>query len=167
MKVLFKNTTQYTKENCNQFIEFHQKKYGKKELMKILIAGIAILYIVIFNIIYKNWMLILGIIALGAILYLINRAQAEKQSKKKNKIKVFTFYFYDRYIKIKYKREFERLAYFRLHKIFETDKYFYLYLDEKSSLILDKEGFEVGTAAEFSQFIKGKCPLKFSRQEKH
>ena len=165
MKVLFKNTTKYTKENCNQFLQFHQNKYGKKELAKV--AGITILYIVIFNIVYKNWIFLLSALAVGVVLYFVNRLQTEKRSKKKNKVKVFTFYFYDRYMKVKYKKEFERLPYFRLHKIFETNQYFYLYLDEKSSFILDKAGFEVGTAAEFSKFIKAKCPLKYSKQDKH
>ena len=156
MKVLFKNTTKYTKENCNQFLQFHQNKYGKKELAKLAVAGIAILYIVIFNIVYKNWIFLLSALAVGVVLYFVNRLQTEKRSKKKNKVKVFTFYFYDRYMKVKYKKEFERLPYFRLHKIFET-----------SSFILDKAGFEVGTAAEFSKFIKAKCPLKYSKQDKH
>ena len=48
MKVLFKNTTKYTKENCNNFIEFHKKKYGKKELFKMVLVFLLVLYIIIF-----------------------------------------------------------------------------------------------------------------------
>ena len=30
MKILFKNTTQYTKEKYNDLVEFHKEKYGRK-----------------------------------------------------------------------------------------------------------------------------------------
>lgn len=163
MKVLFKNTTKYTKENCDSFLEFHTNKYGKRELLKVGLIGICILYIFIFNIIYKNWLLVLGAIFLAGIIYLIEKNKSAKQKKSRKKVKEFTFYFYEKHIKIKYRREFERLKYFQIHKVFETDKYFFIYLDEKSSLILNKEGFEIGTAKGFSKFIKGKCPLKYKR----
>lgn len=167
MKVLFKNTTKYTKENCNNFLEFHTNKYGKKELLKMILFGICILYILIFNIVYKNWLLVLGAILLGLIVYLIEKNKSEKQAKGKKKVKEFTFYFYEKHIKIKHRREFERLKYFQLHKIFETDEYFFLYLDDKKSLILSKDGFEVGTPKEFSKFIKNKCPLKYKNEDKY
>lgn len=166
MKILFKNTTKYTEENCNNFIEFHSNKYGKKELLKMIVFGICIIYMVVFNIIYKNWLLIFGAIAILAILYLVRIRKSEKKRKRTKKLKEFTFCFYENYIKIKCKRQFERLTYFSLHKVFETDKYFFLYLDEKSSLILSKEGFEIGTARGFSKFIKSKCPLKYTNENK-
>ena len=102
MKVLFKNTTKYTKENCNNFLEFHTNKYGKKELLKMILFGICILYILIFNIVYKNWLLVLGAILLGLIVYLIEKNKSEKQAKNKKKVKEFTFYFYEKHIKIKF-----------------------------------------------------------------
>lgn len=166
MRVLFKNVTKYTKENCNNFEKFHIHKYGKKELLKAMLLGICMLYIIIINIMYKNWLLILGIIAVLGIIYLIEKNKLEQKEKNKKKSKEFTFYFYEKHIKIKYKREYERLKYFQFHKIFETDKYFFLYLDEKSSLILSKEGFEIGTPKAFSKFIKGKCPFKYKKIEK-
>ena len=51
MKVLFKNTTKYTKENTNNFVEFHTNKFGTKELIKLILIGICVLYILLFNII--------------------------------------------------------------------------------------------------------------------
>ena len=164
MKILFKNTTQYTKENCNQFIEFNTKKYGKRDFIKMALLTICIAYILIFNLIHKNWLFIIIALLLGIIFYLFYQNQLQKKEKSKKKVKEFTFFFYERYIKIKYKRQFERLSYFSLYKIFETKQYFYLYLDEKSSLILDKKGFSIGTAEGFSKFIKEKCPFKFSKE---
>lgn len=166
MKILFKNTTKYTKENCDNFVEFHSNKYGKKELLRLILMGICIMYILVFNMVYRNWIFVLGSFFLGIIIYLIEKNKAEKREKKKERVKEFTFYFYEKHIKIKYKRNFERLKYFQLHKIFETDEYFFLYLDEKQSLILSKSGFEVGTARGFSKFIKNKCPFKYRNEDK-
>lgn len=162
--LLFKNTTKYTKENCNFFLEFHRKKYGTKELIKLILIGILIFYILVLNIIYHNWLLLLGIVLCGMIIFFIQKYIYQKQHQEKKKIKIFTFFFYDNYMKIKYKKNFERYAYFKLHKIFETEKYFYLYTDETSSFILKKDGFTVGTPEDFAQFIKSKCPFKYSKQ---
>ena len=142
MKILFKNTTKYTKENTNSLVEFHANKYGKREFIKTILYAVAFMYILIFNIICKNWFLVLGAILLSIIIYFIEKN-----------------------IKIKCRRQFERLKYFQLHKIFETEEFFFLYLDEKNSLILSKEGFEVGTAKGFSKFIKNKCPFKYRIEE--
>ena len=81
------------------------------------------------------------------------------------KQKEFTFYFYKSYIKVKCGRKFDRLKYFELHKIFETKEYFFLYTDEEHSLIISKDGFEIGTAKQFAEFIKRKCPLKYKKEK--
>lgn len=166
MKVLFKNTTKYDKENCNNFVNFHSNKYGKKELVKFIIMAIVFIYILIFNIIYKNWYFFcVGAIVI-TLIYLINKKRNTKQKKTKKKIKQYTFYFYDRYIKIRYRRQFDRMLYFQIKKIFETEENFFLYTDDKHSLILDKDGFEIGSVEEFSKFIKKKCPFKYNNENK-
>lgn len=164
MKILFKNTTKYDKENCNNFIMFHNNKYGKKELIQGILIALFAVYALIFNILYKNWSFIIILLLLCALVYLINKYKSEKNRKKKEKEKVkeFTFYFYEKYIKIKYKRQFERVRFFEIKKVFETNENFFLYMDQKSSLILDKEGFSMGTPKEFSQFIRRKCPLRYN-----
>jgi len=165
MKVLFRNKTKYNKENCDNFINFHANKYGIKELIKYIVAVIFIIYIIIFNIVYKNWYLIIGAILIGIIIHFINIKKEEKVKKERKKIKEYTFYFYERYIKIKYRKQFERMLYLNITKVFETDDNFFLYTDSKHSIILDKDGFEIGTAKEFSEFIKRKCPLRYSNQK--
>lgn len=167
MKILFKNTTKYNKENRDNFMNFHLNKYGKKELIRAILILIAITYIVIFNIINFNWKLLLILVLIGILLYFINKQlqMKIKEKNKKQKNKEYTFFFYERYIKIRFRRQFERMNYFELKKIYETDENFFLYVDEKNSLILDKDGFSIGTAKEFSDFIKRKCPFKYSNQE--
>ena len=163
MKILFKNTTKYDRENRDNFTNFHNKKYGKKELFRYTLMLIGALYIIFFNIMHNNWFFLLILTVLLMVIYLLNKQiiQKEKDKNKKQKNKEFTFFFYERYIKIKYMRQFDRINYFELNKIFETQENFFLYTDDKHSLILDKEGFEIGTSKEFSKFIKRKCPFKY------
>ena len=167
MKIIFKNNTKYTKERFNAFIEFHRNKYGKKIIFKGLLLVLSIIYIIILNIIYCNWKVILFILAILGFIYLLNNVNLCKQTKKNKKVvknqKEFTFYFYEKFIKIKCGRKFDRLKYFEIYRVFETKDYFFLYTDEKHSLIISKEGFEIGTARGFSTFIKKKCLLKYRK----
>ena len=167
MKILFKNTTKYDKENRENFINFHKDKYGKKELRYAILIMIAILYMAIFLIISLKWKSLLFLVPIGALIYFINKCanNKKKNKNKKQKNKEFTFYFYERYIKIKAKRQFERMTYFEIKKVFETNENFFLYTDDKKSMILDKEGFEIGTSKGFAEFIKKKCPLRYRKEE--
>lgn len=169
MKILFKNNTKYTKQNYNAFIEFHRNKYGKKALLKLIVLALCLLYIIVFNIIQKNWKLIIGFLVVGAIAYLLNNFKIQKQSTNNKKIinkqKAFTFYFYEKHIKIKCGRKFDRLKYFEIHRVFETETHFFLYTDEEHSLIISKEGFEIGTSEDFANFIKKKCLLKYKKEK--
>jgi len=167
MKVLFKNTTKYDKENRENFSNFHQKKYGKKELINAILISIPILYIVLYNIINLNWIGFIILVVLGVLVYLIKKLTVKKSKakNKKQKNKEFTFYFYERHIKIRAKRQFERMTYFEIKKIFETDENFFLYIDDKHSMILDKEGFEIGNEKDFAEFIKKKCPFRYRNEE--
>lgn len=170
MKILFKNTTQYTKEKYNDLVEFHKEKYGRKIVFRIIALMLCFIYIVTFNIINKNWILLLVVAGIIIILYIIKNYKEKKQTQKRNKAinkkKEFTFIFYKRYIKLKYARKYDIIPYFKIYKIFETKEYFYIYTDENHSLILSKDGFEIGTPRKFTEFIKKKCPLKY-RNEKN
>ena len=167
MKVLFKNITKYDKENRENLINFHTSKYGKKELIKFVLMTIVFIYVFIFNLIYKNWYSILMLLLLTMIMYLVYKIKEKKENKRnKNIIKEYTFGFYEKYIKIRYRRQYQKIIYLNIKKIFETDKNFFLYTDDTHSLILDKEGFVIGTPEEFSEFIKKKCPFKYRNETK-
>lgn len=168
MKILFKNTTEYNKENYNDFVKFHQEKFGMKTLIKIGIIFLCFLYIIIMNLIYKNLKVIGIVLIAGVIFYGLYKLQVTEQIKDRKKNiknkKKFTFYFYENYIKIKCGRKFQRIIYLELYKIFQTDENFLLYTDENHSLIISKSGFEIGTPNEFDLFIKKKCPLKYKKK---
>ena len=167
MKVLFKNTTEYNRENYNEFVKFHQNKFGTKTIIKISLIGLCLMYILIMNLINKNFKTVLIFIIIGAIAYVINKLYVSEQieDRKKNikSKKKFTFFFYENFIKVKCGRKFERIMYLELYKIFQNEEYFFLYTDENHSLIMSKSGFEVGTSETFNLFIKKKCPLKYKK----
>lgn len=167
MKILFKNTTKYDKENRENFVNFHKHKYGTKELINGILLVAAISYIIIFNLMNINWYSLLIFVPLCILIYFINKyvTKKNKQKKNKQKNKEFSFFFYERHMKIKCKRQFERMTYFEIKKIFETDENFFLYTDDTHSLILDKDGFEIGNEKDFAEFIKRKCPFKYRNQE--
>ena len=167
MKILFKNTTKYDKENRENFTNFHRDKYGRRELVRGILTVICIIYILVFNIMNSNWKVLLILTLIGVGFYFINKyvLEQKKEKNKKQKNKEFSFFFYERHIKIKCKRQFERMTYFEIKKIFETDENFFLYTDDNHSLILDKDGFEIGNEKDFAEFIKKKCPFKYRNQE--
>lgn len=79
MKILFKNTTKYDKENRDNFTNFHQNKYGKRELIGAILMAIAIMYILIFNIINSNWKFLLILIPIVIAFYFINKYVVEQR----------------------------------------------------------------------------------------
>lgn len=167
MEPLFKNVTKYTANNYKEFAEFHNNKYSFSHNVYTLVMSILLLYCVIINIKNKDILLILLFLLL-LILFLVwrlyipnKRYQKMKEKYKNNKTAEFEFSFYKHYFTINKKT----LYYFKLFKIFETNDYFYLYVDEDNAALVSKKGFEIGSADEFSNFIKKKCLLKYSRQD--
>ena len=124
MKILFKNTTEYSRENYNEFIKFHTEKFGTKTLIKYGIIGLCLLYILISNLTNKNWkfigiFLIIGLVVYGLSKLMITSQTEERKKIMKNKKKI-TFFFYENYIKVKCGRNFERVGYFELYKIYKN-----------------------------------------------
>lgn len=55
--------------------------------------------------------------------------------------KIFTFKFYDKYFEILDDLQYSKLKYYDIHKVYETNNFFYIYIDKTPSLILKKENF--------------------------
>ncbi len=171
-KLLFKNATKYSKKLYDEFTRFHNSKNSLSYEVFTIFILILLIYCVITTI--KAKMALLSILFIIVFIVFIGYRLFnpiylyKKESKKKaiTKEKTFNFYFYDTYFKIRDNLNFDKVSYLRLHKVYETEKYFYLYLTKKYSFIIDKTGFTQGTPEEFSNFIKSKVWLKYSRYEK-
>ena len=168
MKPLFKNITKYNSKIYNQFIQFHGKKFSFSYNAYNIIMFILLLYCIILNIIEKNLIFILLFVALTVFLFLLRiycptkRHEKAKSEYAGNKEKAYTFSFYKNYFTIGEKFVY----YFKLYRIFETDHYFYLYIDDENAVLLSKNGFKIGSSEDFSKFIKKKCFLKYRKKVK-
>lgn len=167
MKPLFKNITKYTKKSYDEFLIFHKNKYGLRYIILTSIITALIIYCSISSFISKQYVLglvfILLIIAfleyrIYLPIYRYKNAFKKKNEKDKN---VFTFSFYNNYFKI----DNEKIYYFSLHKIFETEDFFYLYITKENAALVNKKGFKIGNPDSFSEFIKKKCKFKYYKED--
>ena len=167
MKPLFRNITIYNKKNYDQFVEFHRKKYNLSYNLYTLIMSLLLLYCIVFNIQQQSFklltlFLVLLIVWIVVRVYIpVKRYQKNKTKFSKNQSASFTFDFYKYYFTIGKKT----IYYFKLYKVFETEEYFYLYINEDFAALVNKKGFKVGNANDFSDFIKKKCLFKYSKQK--
>ena len=167
MKLLFKNTTTYSKHIYDDFLSFYSIKLSFKYHLFSFVISMLILFLIILYV--QNHYYELAVIFCACltsfILYRyfhpIEEVNQDYHSDKITKEQSFTFLFYDHYFKINTKRQYSIVYYRKLYKIFETDTFFYLYLDNRHSFLLDKSGFKKGTPLDFRNFIKKKCPFKY------
>lgn len=168
MEIKFKNITKCTASLYNQFLEFHNKKYKVRNILTVVTILIAVLYMIIFNIKYKNYSIVILVIAFTFLGFFIREKYQKKVVKKELKSqkikeeKQVEFYFYNKYyfvVKMNKKRQLVR--YFKIYRINSDEKNFYLYTDKTHAFIVSKEGFIKGTAKEFDKFMAKKFKLKY------
>lgn len=168
MQPIFKNVTKYNKKNYDQFVEFHNNKYGFSYNIYTIIMTILLVYCITFNVFQKD--LPMAILFLGLlVLFLLFRiylpvCKYQNTQEKYTNIKQndITFSFYKYYFTVNTKTVY----YFKLYRVFETEDYFYLYIDDENAAAVNKNGFKIGTSEEFTKFIKKKCLFKYSKQTK-
>ena len=152
MKVLFKNRTKYTKQVYDTFLQFHNQKYGSSYIFYTALVTILIFFC-------------LGMNLIAFLLYRFIHPKKEiKKELKTDKIqkeKEFQFRFFEKNIEIVDKLELSKVKYFNIKHIYETDNYFYLYIDRNHAFLLDKTKFVIGNCEDFKTFIKHKCPFRF------
>ena len=84
--------------------------------------------------------------------------KTEKQYKEKQEIQC-KYSFYKWYFTLNDKTFY----YFKLYKVFETDDYFYFYINDERASLVNKKSFKSGNVEDFRKFIKKKCMLKYSK----
>lgn len=167
MNLLFKNVTKYSKTIYDDFLKFHTKKFSFRYHLFSLAISMIFLFFIMLHISYHHYGLAIIFCAcltsfiLWRYFHPIEEVQEDYNSDKVTKEYAFTFSFYNKYFKVYSKRQYSVIHYADLYKIFETDTFFYLYLDSRHSLLLNKSGFKKGTPIEFRNFIKKKCPFKY------
>ena len=89
----------------------------------------------------------------------MKRFEKTQKQYKENKITNCSYSFYKWYFTL----NDQTIYYFKLYKVFETNDYFYLYVNDESAALVSKNGFKIGSAETFSEFIRKKCFFKYSK----
>ena len=172
MKILFKNKTKYNTQTYRNFLEFHQRIYGTRYRIIILCAIMVILFLVIMQLTYKKITLAVGIILVVILAFLIelkhnaDTVKNELDSKKIKNEDIFSFIFYDKWIKIRENNDLNKIyymKYYKIRRVYETNDYIYIYINKTHALVLNKSYFVIGTAENFSEFIKRKCIFRYKK----
>lgn len=167
MKPLFENKTTLSKNIYIELLNFQQKKFGWK--YTVYTAIFFLLFILLISFLFAN-----HYFAHGFIIFILfscfltyqfiqptHKNSKEFHSDKVQNNLVNTYSFYEKYFVVKNKMGKDKISYYKLYRVFETENYFYLYLDKINILVLDKSGFLLGTTQDFKKFIKRKMWLKF------
>ena len=160
MKVLFKNKTQYTKKAYQEYLNFHQNKYGLRYQFITIVFILLLSFCLILNIKYKNY-LTSFLIFICLIIFIYHQffhpqkvVKKEIKTDKFENEEFFTFTFYEKYFIITNKHIKQKLKYRHLVKVFETNDFFYLYVNKDHAFLLNKSSFSVGDTTKFLKFLK-------------
>ncbi len=168
MEKLFENKTPYTYEEYLKLNKFHFSK-SKKVYNILIIACIILIYsISIFMLIVGSKILepILYIIfatALGGIIKVIPYVATKSITKTDSFINNVTNdeVFYDEYLINKTEQSELKVLYNQVFKAYETKTHFYIYVNKRAAMIVNKENFILGNVDEFRKFLNNKLDNKF------
>ena len=172
LKILFENTTKYSKYVYDKYLEFHNKQYSFTYLCYTLLVISFILFSLIIQIKYNNLNIAiilccgLTFFVLWRFLHPVYEISKEYKSEKIKKEKEFTFKFYDKFFTVEDDKQYSKIKYYKLYKVFEVSDFFYLYIDKKHAFLIDKSKFKNSNSTVFSSFIKKKCWWCFKNQIK-
>lgn len=166
-KLLFKNSTQYSKKLYDDFTHFHNEKNSMSYEIFTVFILILLIYCIFATINARlvplaiTFIVVLVIFICYRLFVPIYTYKKESNKKSITKELTFKFYFYDTYFKVRDNLDYDKINYLKLYKVYETNNYFYLYLRKNYSFILDKKSFFLGTSEEFSSFIKNKIKFRY------
>ena len=165
MEILFKNKTKYTKEMYQKYLQFHQDKFGMKYEFITILTILLLSYCFIINLKYSNYytafifIIFLILLYIYRFFYPTKKIKKELKTEKFEKEKEFTFTFYDKFFIISNKKDSEKIKYYKLYRIYETEEFFYIYIDKNHAFLLDKSSFSKGDTSKFLKFLKKKINL--------
>ena len=169
MNILFENKTKYTKDVYATFLEFHNKKYHFSYLAyNIIIIGL-VLFCIALQVRYHNltvaifFCFILTGFFIWRYLRPVSEVANEYKSDTLNKEQVFTFKFYQNFFTCEYGKQMSKINYWKLHKVFETSDFFYLYIDKTHAFLINKNSFNENKSSDFSIFIHKKCYFRYKK----
>ena len=167
MKLLFKNKTQYDETTYNEYLKFHKNKFSIKYIFFTSIIAILLFFCFAMQLKYHYYniaflfLIIIITFILWRLFYPTYEVKQEFESKKVSQKYEFTFKFYNKYFTICRNMNYSKVKYSKLYKIYETDTFFYLYIDNRHAFLINKDNFIKGSSEDFSQFMRKKCLFKY------
>lgn len=167
MKPLFQNKTTLSKNIYIELLAFQQKKFGWRYTAYTAIFSLVFILLISFlfaNHYFAHGFVFFAIFVCFSAYQFIQPTRKNTKELRSDKVQnnlVNTYSFYENYFVIKNTVGSDKIAYYKLYRVFETKNYFYLYLDKTNILVLDKSGFLLGTIQDFKKFMKHKMWLKF------
>ena len=167
MEKLFENKTTYNKDTYIEFLKFHNKTYNFSYMLYTIIW--SAIFTLCMYLAYGTGNILQGIfvtvILICFVIYRIYRPKfivnRELKSDKITDNNTNHFIFYDKEIEVKNNNGSFKYRYFKLYKVFETEDFFYLYVNRENAFLVSKKTFSLGTSEDFSRFIKNKCGIKY------
>ena len=170
MEILFKNKTKYTKEIYEKYLQFHQNKFGDKYKFITILIILLLSFCIVTNFRCSNYdtgfvlIIFLVLFCFNRFFYPIKKVEKELKTEKFKNEKEFTFIFYDSFFVISDKKNSEKIKYWKLHRIYETKEFFYLYINKDHAFLLDKSSFTKGDTSDFLKFLRKKFGLKYKNK---
>ena len=169
MSPIFKNITTYSAKEYKEFLEFHGKKHNITYLtFTFLICAFLVLCSVVqfsSNHALIGLLFILSLLSFLAyqIIHPLKLVKKELKSGKISNNSQNIFSFFDKCFKVRNKEGISQVKYKQLHKVYETDTFFYLYLNSKYAFLISKNGFVIGNKKNFAKFLKKKVWFKYRK----
>ena len=169
MNLLFKNKTKYSKEVYTEFLNFHNSHYKYSYIVYTAFISISLLFF-IFAQVQNHHINYAFILCSGLTCFILYRffhpifkVSKEYKSEKIQNEKEYTFKFYEKNFTVEDQKTISTSKYSKLYRVFETEQFFYLYIDRTHSLLLENTKFSKGDFRDFSDFIRKKCWFKYKK----
>ena len=162
MKILFENTTKYTKKIYEEFLTFHSDTFKISYFLFNTIVFVLLLFVICMNIYYNFFLItIILFVILALFIYIkyikpIFNVRDDYTSDKIQNEESFTFKFYDDKFSVENSSSIHTHKYLDLYKIYENSRFYYLYIDKTHSYILSKNNFINSTDKYFIRFLSTK-----------
>lgn len=169
---LFKNTTIYTNKIYKQFTDFHTKEYRFSYQLYTAIVCVSLLFCFILQVIYHYYTLAICLATILTFFFLwrffhpISSIKKESNSDKYKSENKYTFIFYTKSMEVVSLDTIVKISYCNLYKIFETNDFFYFYVDKKHAFLISKSGFEKSSSLDFSNFVQKECKMIYKNRIK-
>ena len=147
MKLLFKNTTQFSKDIYKTFLTFHSKTYDLPYFLYTFTILLLLLFCIVSQIVSYNYHLaaiyivIFLVFLFWRFFHPINTVKKEYNSEKITKESKISYLFFNKYYIVNFNNSSKTLYYRNIRRVFETDTFFYFYLDKTHAFLINKDTF--------------------------